>query len=124
MCLQWDFRETVNKSMDQSDCQLDLLPSPARCFRPPSLEEVLLAAAKCGLPESEGKKFFCYYEMVDWTVGGKRKMKKWHAALALWRLKWEDRGPASSGYAPRYNSNGPQPSIADKAIGSLLKGLL
>lgn len=59
-------------------------------FRPPTLEEVKLQAAKSGLPEMEAEKFFCYYESVNWFVG-KKKMSQWRMALAGWRLRWQER---------------------------------
>lgn len=52
----------------------------------PTLEEVKLAAAKTGLPESEAEKFFNYYASKGWLVG-KSPMKSWTHALAGWKLR-------------------------------------
>ena len=63
-------------------------------FKPPSHDELLLQAAKIGLPEREAEKFFCYYESNGWKVG-KNKMKQWRIALTGWKLRWEERREAS-----------------------------
>lgn len=56
----------------------------------PSEEEVLLQAAKIGLPEREARKFFNYYESNGWKVG-RVKMVSFTNALAGWKLRYEER---------------------------------
>jgi hypothetical protein len=62
------------------------LPKP---FHNPSLEEVRLACAKAGLPDSEGEKFFNYYESNGWRVG-RNKMRSMPHALANWKSNWNN----------------------------------
>ena len=60
-------------------------------FVKPSLDEVKLACAKCGLPESEAERFWNYYDSVGWKVG-KNPMKSWTSALAgTWKSNWQER---------------------------------
>ncbi len=55
----------------------------------PSLDEVKLCAAKCGLPEEEAEAFFAHYETNGWYVG-KVPMKKWQTAMCVtWKLRWQ-----------------------------------
>lgn len=57
----------------------------------PSLEEVKLCAAKCGLPESEAEAFFAHFESNGWYVG-RVPMKRWTQALCVtWKQGWERR---------------------------------
>jgi hypothetical protein len=60
----------------------------------PSLDEVKLACAKCGLPASEAENFVNYYDSVGWVVG-KKQMKSWQSALAGWRNRWQERQPST-----------------------------
>lgn len=64
-------------------------------FSPPTVEDVLSRAAEIGLPEVEGRKFFFYYESVDWHVG-KCRMKVWKSALAGWALRFQERNNKQS----------------------------
>lgn len=57
----------------------------------PTLEQVKRQAAKIGLPEREGHKFWLHYETVGWKVG-KLPMKNWLTAIQGWKLRWEERG--------------------------------
>lgn len=60
-------------------------------FQKPSLDEVKLACAKCGLPENEAERFWNYYDSVGWKVG-KNPMKSWTSALAgTWKSNWQER---------------------------------
>lgn len=43
-----------------------------------------------GLPESECEKYFWFYESKDWHVG-KSRMQRWVAAMAGWKLRWQER---------------------------------
>lgn len=61
-------------------------------FAPPTIEEVNLAAAKCGLPDCEAEKFFHFYASKGWKVG-KAPMKSWSHALAGWRTRWQAERP-------------------------------
>ena len=64
-------------------------------FVKPSLDEVKLACAKCGLPESEAENFVNYYDSVGWVVG-KKQMKSWQSALAGWKNRWQERQPSTA----------------------------
>lgn len=60
-------------------------------FQKPGLDEVKLACAKCGLPESEAERFINYHESAGWLVG-KKPMKSWQHALAgTWKSNWQER---------------------------------
>jgi hypothetical protein len=65
-------------------------------FVKPSLDEVKLACAKCGLPESEAERFVNYNESAGWVVG-KKPMKSWQHALAgTWKSNWQERNQPSN----------------------------
>lgn len=57
----------------------------------PSIEQVLLLAAKTGLPETEGRKFHAHYESNGWKVG-KNPMRSVNGAIAGWKLRWQEQG--------------------------------
>jgi hypothetical protein len=50
-------------------------------FSPPDLDEV-----KSFFKSKESNKFFNHFESNGWLVGGKTKMKNWHAAARNWLL--------------------------------------
>jgi hypothetical protein len=52
-------------------------------FVEPSLDEVKLAMAKAGLPESEAQAFVNYHAARGWMLG-KSKMKSWPHAVGTW----------------------------------------
>lgn len=56
----------------------------------PTLEEVELAAAKIGLPQTEAFKFFHYNEARGWRING-RKMVSFPSALQFWKSIWKER---------------------------------
>lgn len=64
--------------------------TPTGRMKKPILAEVLLQAAKIGLPEDEARKFYDFYESKGWKVG-KEPMKLWTAALANWKRTWQER---------------------------------
>lgn len=53
---------------------------------PPTLEQVLLHAAKIGLVPVEAERAFAYYESNGWRVG-RNPMKNWQMALTGWKLR-------------------------------------
>lgn len=59
-------------------------------FAPPTRDQVLLEAAKCGLPEVEVDKFLAYYGSNGWRVG-KSPMRSWQHALSGWTARWRER---------------------------------
>lgn len=59
-------------------------------FKKPTLDEIKLNCAKIGIPESEGIRFFNYYESNGWKVG-KNPMKSWQSAMINWRSNWQER---------------------------------
>jgi hypothetical protein len=70
-------------------CQLALIPEEPKKFVAPQIGDIMLAAAKAGLPEIEALKFFLFYESKGWYVG-KTKMKNWLCALAGWTIRWRE----------------------------------
>lgn len=62
----------------------------------PSIEEIMLAAAKIGLPEIEARKFHAFYESKGWMVG-KTKMKSVAGAMAGWKLRNQSNGNQYTG---------------------------
>lgn len=64
---------------------------PSKSFTPPTLDEVLLHSSKLGLPDREANKFWLFYDGKDWFVG-RNKMKRWHSAMALWKMNYQERG--------------------------------
>lgn len=59
-------------------------------FQPPTRDEILLHAAKIGLPPNEAEKFEHFYESKGWMVG-KTKMRDWRRAMCGWRTRWQER---------------------------------
>jgi hypothetical protein len=55
------------------------------------MAEVKLQASKIGLPPREAEKFFWRYEATGWCWGRNVRIKSWTAALAGWKLNWEDK---------------------------------
>ena len=72
----------------------DLPKKATKRFIPPTLEEV---TAYCQEKNNgvDGYTFWNFYEAKDWMLG-KNKMKKWKAAVAIWKKnvkpveKWKD----------------------------------
>ena len=56
----------------------------------PTIEEVKLAADKCGLPDAEAEKAFNYWMSNGWRVG-KNPMRSLPHALANWCKNWRER---------------------------------
>lgn len=72
------------------------IPSPSHVQRErvdkngnPTMEEVQLAFAKAGGPESEALKFFNWYSANGWKVG-KNRMKSMPHAAAGWVTRWRE----------------------------------
>lgn len=53
---------------------------------PPSSQEVKFFFEEKNAPLIEAQKFYDHYEANGWLVGGKSKMKNWHAAARNWLL--------------------------------------
>lgn len=53
---------------------------------PPSAAEVQMYFKEREQPHSEADRFFNHYEANGWLVGGRSKMKNWHAAARNWAL--------------------------------------
>lgn len=67
----------------------DAIAAHRASFSAPSVDEVILAGAKTGLPESECRKFHAFYASKDWMVG-KNKMKSVTHAIAGWKLRYQE----------------------------------
>lgn len=81
-------------------------------FRPPTMEEVKLGAAKLALSDVEAEKFWHHYESKGWVVG-KAKMKSWPSALAGWKTRmqlWQSPSKPTPGQ-PQLLPNG-QPDLS------------
>lgn len=74
-------------------------------FQKPAVESVRLAMVKAGLPESEGDRFWDYYESKGWLVG-RVKMKDWMGAVRNWKRNFLER----NGSAPQHEMT-PQEKI-------------
>jgi hypothetical protein len=61
-----------------------------RTFTKPTIAELKLGCAKCGLPDAEADTFFNYYESNGWRVG-RNPMKSWVSALANWKKNYDSR---------------------------------
>lgn len=73
-------------------------PKPRKKFIVPSLEEVKLAMAKTGLPETEAEKFINYHSSRGWKVGGD-PMVSWPHAVGTWKTnfcKFQSNGSGKS----------------------------
>lgn len=82
------YRREYNR-IKQAEYRSNPKPEPLIKYKIPTMEEIKLAVAKAGLPESEAEKFFNYYESNGWRVG-KNPMKSWQAAMTGWKLRWEE----------------------------------
>lgn len=67
----------------------DNQPTATARFKPPTREELNLAASKLGLPSIEVDKFVDHYTSNGWRVG-KNKMASWPAALSNWNTRWRE----------------------------------
>lgn len=57
-----------------------------KTFTEPELSEVQTFFQEQGYPGIEAEKFYNYFSSNGWLVGGKTKMKNWHAAARNWIL--------------------------------------
>lgn len=53
----------------------------------PTIHECMGKAVSLGMPESEGRKFFHYYQSQGWKVG-KNPMINFNSAMAGWLERW------------------------------------
>jgi hypothetical protein len=88
---------------------------PNRRFKPPTIEEVKLQAAKIMLPADQAEVFWNFYESKGWKVG-KTQMKKWTCALTNWRIRWETERKNGS-HRPNNSNSRPNPRNANVIIG-------
>lgn len=63
-----------------------------RSFTPPTIEEVLLAAAKTGCPDNEAKAFWNHWESLGW-----RGIVEWQPRLTNWTAKWREKASLAKG---------------------------
>lgn len=56
---------------------------------PPSYQEVNFFFEEKNAPLIEAQKFYDHYESNGWMVGGKCRMKNWHAAARNWILNFQ-----------------------------------
>jgi hypothetical protein len=64
-------------------------------FVPPELTEIKEFFEEKNKTVLEAEKFFNYFESNGWLVGGKTKMKNWHAAARNWIARSEEFNKAS-----------------------------
>jgi hypothetical protein len=64
--------------------------------RRPTIETLLLYAAKIGLPENEVHRFWDHYESNGWKVG-KNPMRSYEGAMRNWKRNWDERRAALNG---------------------------
>lgn len=108
----------VEKCLEPNGNSPSPSPSPNKVHKAlkprPSLEEVKLTIAKCGLPESDAVWFWNKCEGNGWMNGGK-PIKSWPHTIASWK---------AAGYMPsqklinngQFNSKPQQKSILEKEI--------
>jgi len=76
----------------------------------PTLQQVEMRAKQIGLTRREAEKFWHYYEANGWRVG-RNLMRNWHAALAGWKMRFEERvGPQGE----------PKKTIVQSDLGKML----
>ena len=75
-------------------------------FKPPTIEEARLQAAKAGLPDAEVDKFMAHFESNGWRVG-RNPMRSWKAAMTTWRVNWEERRSGNRMFSLRDTSSSP-----------------
>jgi hypothetical protein len=82
----------INKQLNNTNIGSDNLKvvtqskSKKEIFIPPSFEAVVLFFQEKNKTDLEAQKFFNHFESNGWLVGGKAKMKNWHAAARNWIL--------------------------------------
>lgn len=78
---------------------------PAKRFTPPTLEEVKAYCQEKGYTFSP-ENFIAYYNSNGWLVGGRSKMKDWHAACATWQSRERTQKKQKSAPFKSENDNG------------------
>lgn len=91
----------------------DSVKTPKPTFSSPSVEECRIHAGVIGMPESEGDKFFHFYESKGWKVG-KQVMKSWKSAMSGWKLRNTNEGSQRIGQQPKQS--------VDRNIGNANEG--
>lgn len=82
----------INKQLNNTNIGSDNLKvvtqskSKKEIFIPPSFDAVVLFFKEKNKTDLEAQKFFNHFESNGWLVGGKAKMKNWHAAARNWIL--------------------------------------
>lgn len=82
----------INKQLNNTNIGSDNLKvvtqseSKKEIFIPPSFDAVVLFFKEKNKTDLEAHKFFNHFESNGWLVGGKAKMKNWHAAARNWIL--------------------------------------
>lgn|SRR5574343_11634 len=74
-------------------------------FIKPSVDEVKVFFKEKNKTDLEAEKFFNHFESNGWLVGGKSKMKNWHAAARNWILNSEKFASSSKGTPKPGNLN-------------------
>lgn len=92
-------------------------PEPRR-FVPPSVEQCIEAGKANGMPDTEGQKFWFFYDSKNWLVG-RTKMKQWRSAMAGWALRWRER---QEKLAPSTSNTVALSKELDRILAKLSKG--
>ena len=85
----------INKQLNNTNIGSDNLKvvtqskSKKEIFIPPSFDAVVMFFKEKNKTDLEAQKFFNHFESNGWLVGGKAKMKNWHAAARNWILNSE-----------------------------------
>ena len=86
-----------------------------KSFVIPTMDELLLAGAKMGLPDSQVEQFYNHYCSNGWKVG-KNPMKSWAHSLGGWKSRWQEKQAVSNG-TPETQAKAPTAmSGADKML--------
>jgi len=86
-----DNTQTTHRQHDYKNIE-DKEKRKSAVSAPPTLSEVLAKSREIGLPESEGKAFFDYWQDRDWKRG-KKPMASWTASLRTWKKNCEKFSP-------------------------------
>lgn len=114
-----------NAGKNGNQAVLPFVPTPpmpvVRGFEKPTVEICKEQAKKIQIPESEGEKFFNYYESNGWKVG-KNPMKSWVSAMNNWKTNYNERQSSNPGRSGGRNAGtGQNPSTVGNATGNLIR---
>ncbi|MDP9955167.1 hypothetical protein J2X97_000804 [Epilithonimonas hungarica] len=108
-----EFSEIQRERSGESTSAQKKAREKIKMFTEPKLSEVQVFFEQQGFPTIEAEKFYNYFSSNGWLVGGKTKMKNWHAAARNWILnsKKYDTSPAFQSSTNILKPNNLNPAI-------------